>query len=1395
MNKSNRHIVSKINWDLGYDDRRDVQALQSTFGSWTKTDMLNEMNAIFNELCPPDQTWRITKLELDLGEMLKGDIDEELPSRFRMALYEKLIELTYRSGRGNHDLSVLNGDDALLGLLRKYLESGYLPWNETGVVSINELFLNQLKNNSKALLNMILVVGKSEKIRRRIAWQFQEPTIKKLIALIEPNNSTQIITFTEEFVAIQEKEPIVRSNVGDFKKNLWFWVLNHLFDERGTLFNRIEFMESSILQMAHHHNMDYAALFSEIQRAVEQITAIQHVDSGFILTLSLLAKKNKESVAYNYSEKHDVKVGLLINYFSCDEDEIQKKDIESWDDFIVHLDQKNSKRFKRILANNINENERLNTLVTNLNETGLTAFLHTVHGRNSFELIESIQLLSKWAKPHIQLSQWYRMLAQMSIDNKLASVNIELLLVQLLQRLNVAPQVLYQEMNEALKSGTSNSNIHPQVFKSTITTVRNYYFDAMESASKWTIVPYLEFFLSAASDQLSLEKSMDKLKGQSKFAAFLKEKPVAFFQFLENQPWNSASQQQFMEVLHNDQLLILRDSILNSSTSSLGGEINNVKVFLSSITSEMGTVFTKKVYVKSLVALLRNKASGASRVELFIKKIIQTIKEDGNSRMRIKLQDFSKELKEENLLQRLLHEQVEPRLSIVNPSFQNLLTDIQKGKAVKAQKSAENLAHLRESSGKDWISRFNQSLQILVPHLLPIENKWTKKLSNGRLNLHLIFGEKTFSNLSLKRQTVIFWNVLLAYESYNGNYKRFKNILQDALGVRDQQLQKVVMANSEAELPKNVVFSDNSIIESLQKVSKGHSLSAGNALNESIHILLKNNPSAFFNIIESVDFNPSVLAYFETNFSFDKLLLNLASSSATIKVAEFQSILVFLTALVNFKGGSSTHIALKQLGWKLLFLQLHEKATYNDSAAKLVQSFIADLTLNKGLKTKDILTVIQAQSLYISPFIFKILVNMNSAFANFSLDTYHNQGSVQKATMNGGKVSKEGSLALFQILNSKISHDLFKSLLLDHKIPNWFDIPEYNRADALLITLLQDYPEFVVQELSKSVDFEQFVSVLQKKINLTIWLNFLKTTYSSQTKLINQLKKLFNCFSSGDFSLTLKTQLTQILFRKTAISLKTGNWSVLSSEKIWNELVWESKVKYGLKEEVIIKAIQKNEAYLPVGLRVAFQRFSEKLQEQKNKKHGFAPKSELLNNKTKHIVEESPKLLAEGIAINNAGLVLANNYIVMMFDRLNLIKDGIFLSKNAQNKAVHYLQFLVNGIAENEEHYLVLNKIFVGLHPTSPVTSGIQITADEKELIEGLITAIISHWSAIGDTSVDGFRGNWLIRDGIIREEVDRWTLDVEKRAYDILLNHSPFSFGIIKYPWLEKPIHVNWPY
>ncbi|WP_417367339.1 contractile injection system tape measure protein [Flavobacterium beibuense] len=163
------------------------------------------------------------------------------------------------------------------------------------------------------------------------------------------------------------------------------------------------------------------------------------------------------------------------------------------------------------------------------------------------------------------------------------------------------------------------------------------------------------------------------------------------------------------------------------------------------------------------------------------------------------------------------------------------------------------------------------------------------------------------------------------------------------------------------------------------------------------------------------------------------------------------------------------------------------------------------------------------------------------------------------------------------------------------------------------------------------------------------------------------------------------------------------------------------------------------------------------------------------------------------IPVNNAGIVILNSFIPALFERLNLTNSNNFKDEESRQKAVLYLHYLVTGMQEGQEDLLSLNKLICGMAPDIILTAAITVTPAERNLIEGLITAAIGYWSSIGESSVTGFRANWLLRMGLLQEMENCWELTVEKRAYDILLNHSPFSFSVVKYPWMDKPLQIKW--
>ncbi|MCO6146789.1 contractile injection system tape measure protein [Flavobacterium sp. NRK1] len=163
--------------------------------------------------------------------------------------------------------------------------------------------------------------------------------------------------------------------------------------------------------------------------------------------------------------------------------------------------------------------------------------------------------------------------------------------------------------------------------------------------------------------------------------------------------------------------------------------------------------------------------------------------------------------------------------------------------------------------------------------------------------------------------------------------------------------------------------------------------------------------------------------------------------------------------------------------------------------------------------------------------------------------------------------------------------------------------------------------------------------------------------------------------------------------------------------------------------------------------------------------------------------------------VKNAGIVIITSFIPSLFTRLDLTVGKQFKDNESREKAALYLQYLVTGQQINDDYLLPLNKVLCGLAMNEPIKESIEVTSTEKELVEGLLKATVNYWPSIGQTSVNGFRGNWLVRDGFIIENEERWELVVEKRAYDMLLNRSPFTFSIVKFPWMNKPLYVNWQY
>ncbi|OKS86510.1 contractile injection system tape measure protein [Mucilaginibacter polytrichastri] len=282
------HIIQQQIFDISFPVRDKAHELQNRISNFFNTSLSREMDKLFSRLIPADRVVKLNNLVIDAGSMPPHWLDEDLEERILAALEKEIMHLLsspYNSMAYEKFDSIIQppAKTNYLALLAHFLLTGTVPWWATGDVLTDPLkvFNRLLTEDAESLKKLILDTGKFAYVRKRLVYQFSEKIIRDVIQLLEPQQAEFIFDYHADVMDLHQKEPVVKTESSELGKAIWIFILNYLFTDKGTTFNRKAFVKSTIEQMASHYNLPYTDLlwlFSEV---------LLHVDFSSKISTSL----------------------------------------------------------------------------------------------------------------------------------------------------------------------------------------------------------------------------------------------------------------------------------------------------------------------------------------------------------------------------------------------------------------------------------------------------------------------------------------------------------------------------------------------------------------------------------------------------------------------------------------------------------------------------------------------------------------------------------------------------------------------------------------------------------------------------------------------------------------------------------------------------------------------------------------------------------------------------------------------------------------------------------------------------------------------------------------------------------------------------------------------------
>lgn len=1472
-----KHTINKYQFDVVLQNEKDYPVISQTLTQIFYQELQGEIEKIFsNQNIPAELVITIDKIEIDLGDISRNNLEKELKEKFIRELSQSIKKaIVFNQGNSKTSVHISTKE---LELLRYYLRRGTLPWWSSILMkSLDSTFRKLILSQTSAVREMVFEEAIYPTPRSRIINQFRDPTIYALFGIISAQPADYYKYYTDNLIAINQHSKIANERDVKYKKVIQDLTFIYLLDQQGTSINQQEFFKSQIKALAIKYDLDYFTLVKRVFISSQEILGVKESISSPIVKLSRKLYEEEiliDRTRVNPEEKFKVSQKILEELLKRGSSSIpfQKIGFSSKDEIFQWLAETAPKAFVlryQTLGKEWAVRERTITL---FDETSLAVLFEKAAPKKKqlvfevFEILETIQQeITPINQETIAFKKVIRHFAlELLVFQDLNTMTNESYFQQQIQlfskKYNISEFKILQILMETIDQLKGHKRGY-QIIKKVIEQSKVQLINQVQP-DEIGLIPSTEI----ANIFLQLKENysteiLNRLERQlvrylNIYSYGLKDLSTIYF-FIVKQ----------LAKLSGDNPIEILEQRINRIDTKTKEELKN-KILSEQAIERTGIDFVRIEYLidrlkdtplKEWILALGKKDAKEILIDLIFEK--------GSD-----LAEFVEQQKYDIHLSKILAAQLELiefrflikqfRLSEANKIlevFENILIIQERWKVARTSKNQfeiflkEQIIRYIQSGKKEEIELFvfdkmkhrgliNFKNLTLFRDYIDFSGEFWSVQSVADLLLGIsVLGREPIKSI----QNIFLQDLVLHYLAHGSVPTWIEKDLYEKVSIR--QLFKARIKEA------NVTFA--------QKLSQ---LLASQTNHSRIFELIGNGKELeFFKWFEKIPGHYNITPIIEEIQQFFQMG-NLKQRDKKL----FEAIIQYKIWLVPDK---KTRVSILQHFLLAEGFKMDSKQILRDEWLFIYEFIFGRILVNTNLEAyrRKVVEKIQKHPLRFYEALKKIpnpekqLVKIFNQIPRDILVQWFlnvlNRGPFPEGIKKYGALTigyftsnlqnkyLEGYMSIFLI------HLLRPGLIQGHRIRRFFEelqnLSKKTSAEILGIflnstpsekrSLWHLYPEqfsmgntyrlpgHLKQEWVLVLHYMQYGSIPFfgnvplgiEEIRLKLLRLIVEAPSFMRVHLYRLLradvarKNFASLLQPIDVPIILKVihpDLNRDWDQISVLINKSSLEQSLRSSLGW--LSWKEELEAMLKiwvnrnffisgtAEIIVPIIKKYakreriEPNLMVGLIGAKDEIREikivkeissllklELREEKGVSQERANEGE---------VEEAEK---SGIFINNAGLVLLWPFLGRYFKRLNMIKDGDFISEELRMRGIQLTQYLVTGKTEIEESELALNRLLCGAKTDMVIEYDLDITEEEIALSESLLQGAIYNWEKMRGTRIDTFRQTFLQRDGVLRKGEDYYELRVEEKSYDMLLTTLPWNLGMIKLAWMKSRLTVIW--